>query len=303
MELHRYNRRFVFNTVYLIPLSIFVAKSLEAVLKIFNIEFIAPANGAGVWFVENFIGWFSVLYGILLPLILIKVWEQLNAIDREFSREGAAVRTLYKSAFYLQGKRAIFGRHIAQLLRDYVLHVIANYSHEVKGSGAARIMAGDMLLEQIEGQFQDMVNSTKIEPKEKESEIISLELIHKLNEIIDIRGNRIARSNRRLFDTLRPVALIASILFILPFYFVGFSGPTGLLDVILIIGITFLVIFIYMIIEDLDEPFAGTWKITDEFWRRVLEQMDSSEEKPESESLGKGKKGKVSHQDENKSSA
>ena len=272
---------FAFKSVSLIPLSIFAAKVLEVLFRIFDVDFTSPSNNT-YWFVSNFIEWFGVLYGILLPLILVRVWEQLDEIDREFDREADTVRILYEDLSYLPERIANIRKEISKFLRQYVQHVANNYPAEIKQSGTERI-TGDEILLKIREQFKGLIHPDVMSTKD--TEFIVKELFHGLNEIIDIRGDRIALASQRLFESLRLVALITSITFILPFYFAGLVSPTGLLDVILIIGVTLLVIFIYMIIEDLDEPFTGTWKVSVESWRRVLAEMDSDERKLELENL------------------
>lgn len=110
-------------------------------------------------------------------------------------------------------------------------------------------------------------------------EFLVPELFERLKEITDIRGDRISLASQRLFDSLRIVALITSILFVIPFYFAVFTSKTGVLDIILIIGVTLLVIFIYMIIEDLDEPFHGTWKVSDDSWKNLLNDINANQRK------------------------
>jgi len=121
----------------------------------------------------------------------------------------------------------------------------------------------------------------------KKSEFLIPELINRLNDIIDVRGDRIAFASQRLFESLLIVALIASIIFVLPFYFVSFFPGSGLLDNILTFSVTLLTMVIYLIIEDLDEPFGGIFKISDESWQRILKEMDSPQRKLELENLGK----------------
>lgn len=276
-------------------------------------------------FAANFIEWFGVLYGILLPLIMVRVWEQLDDIDREFDREADIVRIMYEDLAYLPEKSQKIGVEIAVVLRDYVVHVTKNYEYEVKESTeekntkrekqgktnaadeekradkvilkiwmkmreqfiklinpnehktseSARKVGDDILL-RIRRRFSEVLYPDgKATKATNDVDFIVKELFQRLNEIVDIRGDRIGFASQRLFQTLRIVALIASIVFLAPFYILGFSGQTSLLDNILIFGVTLLVVFIYMIIEDFDEPFGGTWKIDDESWQDLLNAMNS----------------------------
>jgi hypothetical protein len=316
--------------VYLIPLSIFAAKLLDIIFRIIGIDFASPADSARGWFIANFIEWFGVLYGLLLPLILVRAWEQLDDIDREFDREADAVKVLYEDLFFLSGERATFGKRIAALLHDYVVHVMDKYPSETKRLGDENVdrntlfvrirqlydqlmrpiasgnwedttteldldettkpddprRTGDEILESIRQEYKSIMRpSVTTDPV---SDFLIRELFERLNEVIDIRGDRIGLASQRLFESLRIIALITSIIFVVPFYFVSFiSFPSGLLDDTLIVGVTLLAIFIYLIIEDLDDPFTGIWKIDTESWKRVLDEMDSPERIQELENLGK----------------
>jgi hypothetical protein len=312
-----------FRTVSLIPISIFAIKALEIIFRFYGIEITRYTADGENTFISNFIEWFGVLYGILLPLILVRVWEQLDDIDREFDREADTIKMLYEDVFYLQGKNVTFGKEIAELLRGYVEYVIGNYRYEIKPdakpkrkkyqrikgegnlvkirkdfkrfiqktrrylnkivkfeketleSSSQKRIAGDKILEKIRAQCKSLISS-HIKTTDELDPFIS-EIFHRLNEIVDIRGDRIGLASQRLFGSLRTVALITSITFVLPFYFVGFTPETPILHNILIVCVTILVIFIYLIIEDFDEPFGGTWRITTDSWERVLEYMVSPE--------------------------
>lgn len=283
MRLPRFARPKESYYVLFIPGSIFLAKLLEILLRIFNIEFASPPDPLKGWYISNFIEWFGVLYGILLPLILVRVWEQLDDIDREFDREADTVRILYEDTFFLRRKDIKFGKEISNLLQEYVRHVRKNYKNEVNKSGTERV-EGDQILERIRGQYQELIYSDMLE--QKVSKFLVPELINRLNDLIDIRGDRIGLSSQRLFESLRIVALITSILFVLPFYFVSFSLSAGLLDNILSLGVTLLVIFIYVTIDDLDEPFGGSWRVSDDSWRRIRRDIICSERQFELKTRG-----------------
>lgn len=268
-------------SVFQIPIWIFIAKEIEVWFQIIGWKFESPVNEN--WFISNFVEWFGVLYGILLPLILVRAWEQLDAIDREFDREADTAKTLYKDLEYLSdlsGKYKKIGGDISKLLRDYVYHVVNNYKYEIKQSNDESKNQGDSILEEMRGKFKILV---RLEMNENAiSDTLINELFAKLNDLVDNRGDRISHASQRLFENLHKVALITSIIFLIPFYFAGpayFSLSIGLpyfylLDTALILSVTFLVIYIYMIIEDLDEPFEGVKKITDDSWQNLLAEMD-----------------------------
>lgn len=257
--------------VYYIPLSIIIAKELEIVFLIGGWDFTSPSDNNG--FIPNFIEWFGVLYGILLPLILVRAWEQLDAIDREFDREADTVRILYKDLqflYNLPSQLASAGKEIENLLKDYVIHVKKNYTDEIKQSSETARIDGDKILERIREKFASLLDPS-IE-QTPVSELIIGEMFERLNDLIDNRGDRISLASQRLFENLRIIALFTSIIFLVPFYFAGLTS-FFLFDLILILSVTFLVIYLYMIVEDLDEPFYGTRKITTESWELLMNEM------------------------------
>lgn len=238
-------------------------------------------------FAVNYIEWSGILYSIVVSSIIVKAWEMLDNIDREFDREASAIRLLYEDLQFLRGKNKLIGQKIAALLRLYVRHVIKNYKFELKDTKEERIY-GDEVLINIRKQFRNLIS-----PKErngKPSEFFIEEILQRLNGIIDIRGNRIALASQRLFVTFQFLNIVTSILFIIPFYVLGFSIQTTHLDNILIVGVTLLVIFVYVMIKDFNEPFGDTWKIGDESWQLLRQHMICEERKRRLKKLSKKEK-------------
>src|SRR5690606_4568750 len=55
-------------------------------------------------FSEGFVEWFGVFYGFILPLILIRAWEQFDRADREFDREADVIKVLYGDVMLLRNE-------------------------------------------------------------------------------------------------------------------------------------------------------------------------------------------------------
>mgnify|MGYP001273053303 CR=1 FL=1 len=238
-------------------------------------------------FAFNFIEWSGILYSIAVSSIIVKVWEILDSIDREFDREATAIRLLYEDLKFLRGKNKTTSQKISTSLRSYTRHVVKKYSVETTGLGMERIK-GDEILINIRKQFYNLISLK--ERNEKPSELLVGEFFQRIDEIIDLRGNRVALASQRLFSTFRVMNLIASILFLLPFYIVGSTIQTTILDNILIVGVTLSVIFVYLVIEDFDEPFGGTWKIDNESWHLLRRDMVCEERKRRLKKMSKKEK-------------
>jgi hypothetical protein len=221
-------------------------------------------------FVIGFIEWTGVLYGILLPLILIKVWEEFDEIDREFDREVDSVRGLYENLllFYEEGES--IKEQALRLLRDYVRHVEKKYKYELLENDFEKSV-GDQVLTKI--RIQLVALSSREEKNSEHHNSLVSELFRNLSNVIDNRGNRVWLINQRVFEKIRPIAIIVTIIFIVPFYVIAFTNQTSLLDNVLIFGITFVTIFIYLSIEDLNKPFKGSYKIDKNPWRSLRKYL------------------------------
>jgi hypothetical protein len=97
-----------------------------------------------------------------------------------------------------------------------------------------------------------------------------------LNKVVDVRGDRISLCNQRIFESLRFVAMVTSLIFALPFYFAQPRQPYAFVSTALVFGVFFLVIFLLTTIEDLDEPYTGIWKISNKPWLRLHVEITES---------------------------
>ena len=66
----------------------------------------------------NFVEWFGVLYGFLLPTILVRVWEQFDNIDNVLDREADAVKSLVGDLMLLDEQHAPFRNQVLGCLYE-----------------------------------------------------------------------------------------------------------------------------------------------------------------------------------------
>lgn len=224
---------------------------------------------------QSFVEWFGVLYGFLLPTILVKVWEQFDAIDNILDREADAVNSLVGDLMLLEEQH--------ELVRNQVLCCLYKYSRNVvrfvnKQRLAAREMkTGEKILRDIRGYYIKLFS--KEGGQTPANEALQNELLNQLNNLIDHRGDRISLSTQRLFQTLKFIAVVTSILWLVPFYFLHFQDPAGnelqlgFFGKSLVVFVTFLIIVILSIIDDLDEPFDGSWMVNIRSWTELVEDI------------------------------
>lgn len=225
-------------------------------------------------FSKGFVEWFGTFYGFLLPLLLLRAWEQLDKADREFDREADSIKVLLEDIELLDDDFLDFKMDMVKDLHDYVRHVLLYYKTEHIDPNAEPKKAGDQLLQGIRAGYKDLIyrgggaKARRLEP-------MTTELLERLNEAIDVRGDRISTFSERLFQSLRLVAIITSVIWLIPYYFLPYT-QLGVLGALLKLGVTFLIIFVLTIIDDLDGPFTGYWQVSTATWCEVHEETSRS---------------------------
>lgn len=242
------------------------------------------------YFNINFIEWFGVFYGFLIPTVLVKVWEQFDSTGRAFDREVDVVRILFGDVQLLDDHYYLsFKIGVLDTLLGYTAHVKDFYDQE-QDTDKQHKSNGDTMLSKVRTLYNEFKILHPKQKTEREADPLLSELINQLNNIVDIRGDRIALSRQRLFQGLRVIVLASSVIWLLPFYFIARIAPDladyGLFTDLLKLGVTVLVIFVLSIIEDLDEPFEGTWRIGPESWEQLHKDISEA-----LESLKKDKPG------------
>jgi len=230
-------------------------------LTLFNLE----TNDRDV--IQNFIEWFGVPYGLLIALILVNVWNQFDTVEREFDREVDAFSMLLETVLIIRNDNNDLTKcksQIVQKIAKYVSHVIANYIQETKDKKVRK--KGDKFLNEIREIVREVIHGG-------ENETVCAELLHQLHEAVDVRGDRIVHASQRMPGTLRVLALISSVLWIVPFFMLDFKNIW--LGYFLLAGVTFVVVGLLAVIWDLDDPFGGTWKIKVESWEELHKHLQS----------------------------
>ena len=225
-------------------------------------------------FSKGFVEWFGTFYSFFLPLLLLRAWEQLDRADREFDREADAIKVLLEDIMLLDNETFLeLKKHMVRELNTYVQHVIDNYRIEHRAGDVNLKRHGDSLLQGIRVNYKDLIyrgggkRASLLEP-------VTTELLNRLNDAIDTRGDRISIFSQRLFESLRLVAIVTSVIWLIPFYFLPFES--GILGSFLKLIITFLIIFVLTVINDLDDPFTGYWKVSTASWADVQKETSSS---------------------------
>ncbi|MFN8462537.1 MAG: hypothetical protein U0X93_12320 [Anaerolineales bacterium] len=216
-----------------------------------------------------FIGWFGVFIGLLLPLILVKVWKQFEVLEKNFDKEADSLKVFAENIMLLPRNLNKEKAKLLSISQAYTQYIQDHYiDEEITGDDSKKV--GDDIINRLRIELSAFFNSKK--DLTNLAPLIS-QLLSQLNVIVDVRGDRISSSQQRLFSGLRPVAVSASLVWLIPFYFLDFE--LGLYGDGLVLAVTALIVFVLHTIEDLNEPFHKKWKLDASCWKKLEDEIQT----------------------------
>lgn len=194
--------------------------------------------------IGNFIEWFGVLYGVLLALVVVEVWQKQSLVNNEIDREADALVLLLKTMRFLDDNNKIeeVTKRIAEYT-DIIFKFKNTYDFETSE-------ASDKL-DEIHKEVGSILKSDRCPLP------LSIQIMYHINDAIDTRGDWIAHAKDRMPKTLRILIFFTSIFWVLGFF--GLNIKSDTLALMLCGAATFTVLSILFIIIDLDDPKGGVW--------------------------------------------
>lgn len=188
---------------------------------------------------------FGTLYGIIIAFVVFEVWVQFNRL-----------------ALYFKNRK--FSGSIKKSIENYANMVVkGNFQKLAVGE---RNKQTSKALREIHAGIADIKISS---PKEQ---IVFRYLIELYDNLSETRTERISQGLIRLPIMLKTFLYAASLFTLAIFIVMPFSNPfygfltTGTFG--------FVIVMVFQIIEDLDNPFVGFWKVTTEPFTRVLKHIE-----------------------------
>jgi hypothetical protein len=197
-----------------------------------------------------------LIFSILAAFTIQKEWENWNHLVESIKGEADAIRELW-----------LFTRHLSNDLKGNILKCIKDY------------------LSTIQGEWPAMEQGKRSEPEE----IILDALRNEIASLTEGKGrmkftplfNDIARNrNRRLYQSaihiphiLKNTLIFADVLLIFLSLFIGVKNPW--IDYIFTLSIGVLAYTIYIVIDDLDNPFRpGAWHLTPQDYKMLSDDIN-----------------------------
>ncbi|MBN1350897.1 DUF4239 domain-containing protein [candidate division KSB1 bacterium] len=231
-----------------------ISYSLIAVIFIFSRGLELSECDVGV--IQGFIEWFGVLYGLLLAMIVVEVWQKYNLINNEIDKEADALYLLVKTAGY--AKNTVQHQNLLRIIHDY-----AAFVSQTKNGYENSAEKTNGHLKKLYDCVGEIVCGLK-------SDAIATELIHRVNEVVDTRGDWIARTKEHISNQLWILLIIASCVWLLSFF--GLKIQSIWIALVIVGSSVFVVTALLSFAADLDNPKTGLWTPNFDSFDLVLEE-------------------------------
>jgi hypothetical protein len=211
---------------------------------------------------NNFVGVFGTLYGILAAFVVFEVWLQYNRTSELIDKEAQALERLYRLTLYFRDDK----------LTSQMKSAITEYAN-INIRGNFQQLAAGLRRRENSVAFRNIADIIRhIEFDDDHDSIIFAQILEHYGILAQIRTERQNQSLSRLPILLKSFIYIASSFALATFIIMPFENIYYAMFSVTIIG--FLMAMIFHIIEDLDNPFVGHWNLTPEPFARALKHIE-----------------------------
>jgi hypothetical protein len=185
-----------------------------------------------------------LIFSILAAFTIQKEWENWNGLSSAIRGETETIRELWLWARHVSAETH---KSIVQSLEDYLSVILTEWPFMEQ---AERSESGERILDILRKTIKELGEETE------KSQFLQL-----FNELIRNRSNRSDRSMSHIPHVLKNTLIFTDILLIVLSLFIGVKNPW--IDYIFTVSIGVLAYTIYVVIDDLDNPFRpGSWHLT-----------------------------------------
>lgn len=178
--------------------------------------------------------------------------------------ESVGLEKLYTSSLYFNDE--VFSQKLKTSIVKY-LEIVIKDDLRYMSIGKRNKEAGEKFRDIIE-----VIKSVKFD--DDHDAIIFDHTIKEFDNIFDVRAARIEMGLSRIPTILKIFLYIASFLLIASFVLMPFINI--FYGIVISAFVSFLVVMIIQIINDLDNPYAGCWNLDNESFKRALDHINTS---------------------------
>ena len=219
--------------------------------------FISDSGG-----ISSFASVFGTLYGIMVAFVIFEVWSQFNKTSSLVDREGTSLERLFRLTLYIKDKG------LSQRMKKAIKH----YTDLVITDQFPKLAKGERTNESSKAFREISKVIHNINPKSERDHIVFQDIVDNYGQLSDIRVERINQSLAKLPHLLKVFLWSSSLFTLIIFITMPFSNmfygflTTG--------ALAFIIVMVFQIIEDLDNPFVGFWTLSTEPFERAIKHIE-----------------------------
>lgn len=196
-----------------------------------------------------------LIFSILAAFTIQKEWENWNELAAAIRGEIDAIRELCLWSRHLSTEAR---KDVLDCLEDYLSVILAEWSVMRQGE---RSEACETICSALCKTITELKGKT-----------VRFQLLHLFNELMQSRNKRFGQSLSHIPHVLKHTLIFADILLIFLSLFIGVKNP--FVDYFFTVSIGVLAYTIYIVIDDLDNPFRpGSWHLTSDEYRTLLDKI------------------------------
>jgi hypothetical protein len=203
-----------------------------------------------------------LIFSILAAFTIQKEWENWNELVAAIKGEVDAIRELrlWSLDLSIEDRNAI-----SNCLENYLTVTLTEWSAMKYGERSEAC-----------GKTCDTLRKTIVELKE---ETERSQLLHLFNKLIRNRNKKFDQSENRIPHILKNTLIFTDVLVITLSLFIGVKNP--IIDYFFTISIGVVAYTIYIVIDDLDNPFRpGSWHLTSHDYNTLLDKIKNGYSTP-----------------------
>ncbi len=235
--------------IFLIPFSIifvYIHEQFETVISRSTISGLA-----------GFYSTAGIIFGLVVAFVIQREWEAWRRLSESVQSEIDSVREMWKWSGYTEPSLC---KEAHRHLEEYLKIIDAEWE---KGEHVNRSKELDAELDSLRGMLVEMssyLGSTSVQLQEA------------FTNLVAARNQRLSFSNEHMPGILKRVVVFADTLLIFLSLFVAVNNIY--LDYIFTASISLLAFVLFLVVDDLDNPFRpGTWHLTSEGYRNLLQEL------------------------------
>lgn len=238
--------------------------AIISVIVMIGVRFVlgTDASLADVGGLGAFVTVFGTLFGIMAAFVVFEVWSQYNKTTTLIEAEAQGLERLFRLTLYFRDPK--LSKAMLAAIKAYTTIVIeGNFQH--LGAGERNTEASKAF-RNISAVIRDITFDDDHDP------VVYDHIVDHYGKLSETRTQRITQSLARMPVLLKSFLYITSAMalftfVVMPFTSVWYGGLA-----VAVLGFVFAMVF--QLVEDLDNPFVGTWNITPEPFKRALRHIE-----------------------------